>query len=129
MTSVSAGHIILTPTQPVGSGRPLRESSPGPPHQESGALQTELPRPPLPHRKLCPNINSVEIVFGTCDSCRNSFCSMSLMVCHGVVVTILYKGPNPCGAGQSPEVGWRRCLLRDQIPGPCPGGEDKVLSP
>ena len=23
MTSVSAGHIILTPTQPVGSGRPL----------------------------------------------------------------------------------------------------------
>ena len=24
MTSVSAGHIILTPTQPVGSGRPLR---------------------------------------------------------------------------------------------------------
>ena len=46
MTSVSAGHIILTPTQPVGSGRPLRESSPGPPHQESGALPTELPRPP-----------------------------------------------------------------------------------
>ena len=37
MTSVSAGHIIslLTPTQPVGSGRPLRESNPGPPHQES----------------------------------------------------------------------------------------------
>ena len=24
MTSVSAGHIILTPTQPVGSGRPQR---------------------------------------------------------------------------------------------------------
>ena len=38
MTSVSAGHIILTPTQPVGSGRPQRESSPGPPHQESRAL-------------------------------------------------------------------------------------------
>ena len=34
MTSVSAGHIILTPTQPVGSGRPQRESNPGPPHQE-----------------------------------------------------------------------------------------------
>ena len=29
MTSVSAGHIILTPTQPVGSARPQRESNPG----------------------------------------------------------------------------------------------------
>ena len=29
MTSVSAGHIILTPTQPVGSGRPQWESNPG----------------------------------------------------------------------------------------------------
>ena len=38
MTSVSAGHIILTPTQPVGSGRPQRESNPGPPHQESRAV-------------------------------------------------------------------------------------------
>ena len=47
MTSVSAGHIILTPTQPVGSGRPQRESNPGPPHQEPRALPTELPRPPL----------------------------------------------------------------------------------
>ena len=46
MTSVSAGHIILTPTQPVGSGRPQRESNPGPPHQESRALPTELPRSP-----------------------------------------------------------------------------------
>ena len=45
MTSVSAGHIILTPTQTVGSGRPQRESNPGPPHQESRALPTELPRP------------------------------------------------------------------------------------
>ena len=48
MTSVSAGHVILTPTQPVGSGRPQRESNPGPPHQESRALPTELPPPPLP---------------------------------------------------------------------------------
>ena len=47
MTSVSAGHIILTPTQPVGSGRPQRESNPGPPHQESRALPTELPGPPV----------------------------------------------------------------------------------
>ena len=47
MTSVSAGHIILTPTQTVGSGRPQRGSNPGPPRQESRALPTELPRPPL----------------------------------------------------------------------------------
>ena len=46
MTYVSAGHIILTPTQPVGSGRPQRGSNPGPPNQESRALPTELPRPP-----------------------------------------------------------------------------------
>ena len=38
MTSVSAGHIIQTPTQPVGSGRPQRDSNPGTPHQESRAL-------------------------------------------------------------------------------------------
>ena len=46
MTSVSAGHIILTSTQPVESGRPQQESNPGPPHQESRALPSELPRPP-----------------------------------------------------------------------------------
>ena len=38
MTSVSAGHIRLTLTQPVGSGRPQRGSNPGPSHQESRAL-------------------------------------------------------------------------------------------
>ena len=48
MTSVSAGHIILTLTQPVGSGRPQWESNPGPPHQKSRALPTELPPPPPP---------------------------------------------------------------------------------
>ena len=46
MTSVSAGHIILTPTEPVGSGRSQRESNPGPFHKESRALPTELPPPP-----------------------------------------------------------------------------------
>ena len=51
MVSVSAGHIILTPTQPVGSGRPQRESNPGPPHQESRALPTKLPHPPLKGRE------------------------------------------------------------------------------
>ena len=40
MTSVSAGHIILT----VGSGRPQRGSNPRPPRQESRAVPTELPR-------------------------------------------------------------------------------------
>ena len=47
MTSVSADHIILTPTQPVGSARPQRESNPRPTHQESRALPTELLRPPI----------------------------------------------------------------------------------
>ena len=46
MTSVSAGHIIQTPTQPVGSGRPQRESNPGPPHQESRALPQSYRAPP-----------------------------------------------------------------------------------
>ena len=46
ITSASVGHIILTPTQPVGNGRLQRESNPRPPHQESRALPTELPRPP-----------------------------------------------------------------------------------
>ena len=45
MTSVSAGHIIQTPTQPVGSGRPQRESNPGPPQQESRALPQSYPPP------------------------------------------------------------------------------------
>ena len=48
MTSVSAGHIILTPTQPVGSGWPQRGSNSRPPHQESRALSTELPHLPPP---------------------------------------------------------------------------------
>ena len=45
MTSISAGHIILTPTQQKGSGRPKRDSTPGPSHRESRAVPTELPRP------------------------------------------------------------------------------------
>ena len=45
MTSVSAGLIILTPTQRIGSGGSHRGSNPGPSHQESCALPTELPRP------------------------------------------------------------------------------------
>ena len=55
MTSVSAGHIILTPTQPVGSGRPQREWNPGPPHQESRALLTELPGPQKKKKKKKKN--------------------------------------------------------------------------
>ena len=38
MTSFSAGHIRLTPTQPVGSGWSQRGSNPRPPHRESRAL-------------------------------------------------------------------------------------------
>ena len=55
MTSISAGHIILTPTQPVGSGRPQQELNLGPPHQESRALPTELPRPSPRRRKTALN--------------------------------------------------------------------------
>ena len=40
MTFVSAGHIVLTPTQPVDIGRLQRESNPRPPHQESRAPVT-----------------------------------------------------------------------------------------
>ena len=46
MTSLSAGHITLTPTQLVGSGWPQRESNPGHSHQELRTLPTELLRPP-----------------------------------------------------------------------------------
>ena len=55
MTSVSARHIILTPTQPVGSGQPQRGSNPVPPDQRSRALSTELlppPPPPPPRNRL-----------------------------------------------------------------------------
>ena len=44
MTSVSADHIILTPTQPIGRGRP-QGPNPGPPDQESRAIPTEQPLP------------------------------------------------------------------------------------
>ena len=61
MTSVSASHIILTPTQPEGSGRPQYKSNAGP-HQGSRALPTELPRPlslsPL-HSKNAVSLNKV----------------------------------------------------------------------
>ena len=51
MIFVLTGHIILTPTQPVESGWPHRESNPGPLYQESRALTTELPRPPIERQK------------------------------------------------------------------------------
>ena len=59
MTSVSAGHIILTLTQPEGSGRPQRGSNPEPHHQESRALPTELPpRPPVKTDGLPGNVDA-----------------------------------------------------------------------
>ena len=48
MTSVSAGHVILTTTKAVGSGRPQQEPNQGSLHQEPRALPTELPPPPPP---------------------------------------------------------------------------------
>ena len=47
MSFVSAGHIILTPTQPVRRGRPQRGSNPGHPQLDSRALTTDLPPPIL----------------------------------------------------------------------------------
>ena len=57
MTSVSAGPIMLTPTQPVGSGRTQRESNPWPPHQDLHALPTELPRPPSAYKVTIKNVH------------------------------------------------------------------------
>ena len=48
MTSVSAGHIILTPTEPVGSGRPQREFEPGASSPGVVRSTAELPPPPPP---------------------------------------------------------------------------------
>ena len=45
MTSLSASQIILTPTQPVGSGWPQREYNPEPPHQKSRTLPTDYRAP------------------------------------------------------------------------------------
>ena len=52
MTIITAGHIIMTRTQPVGRGRPQRGLKPGPSHQESCALPTELSRPQMDSKKL-----------------------------------------------------------------------------
>ena len=41
MTSVSAGHIIITSNQSVRRGRPERRSKPRPPDKKSQALSTE----------------------------------------------------------------------------------------
>ena len=60
MTSVSASHITLTPTQPVGNRRPQRELNQGPPHQEWSALLTEIPPPPPP-----PSYAGVKIIVKT----------------------------------------------------------------
>ena len=48
MTSVLAGHIILTSNQPVGSRHLEQNSNPPPRDQELLTLPTELLRPPLP---------------------------------------------------------------------------------
>ena len=57
MTSVSASHIILTPTQPEGSGLLQWESNPGPPHQESHSI-----RYPLSYCAPCPMAASSKVL-------------------------------------------------------------------
>ena len=69
MTSLSAGHIILKPTQPVGSGRPQRGLNPGPPHQYLRALSSELTRPPLlrSYKDINTDATKTEIYFSGTD--------------------------------------------------------------
>ena len=52
MTSVTDGHIILAPTQPVGSGRWRRESNPWPPDKKSRLYRLSYCSPPLPPAPL-----------------------------------------------------------------------------
>ena len=80
MTFVSAGHIILTPIQPVGSGRSQRKSNAGRPHQKFCALPTELPRSlfmgqiscklPETKRNCCTEGDLFLILVDACDAER-----------------------------------------------------------
>ena len=58
MTSVSAGHIIQTPTQPVRSGRP-QGIEPGTSSPGVARSTAELPRPPN-NEYNCNNHNDAE---------------------------------------------------------------------
>ena len=60
MTSVSAGHIILTPTQPVGSGRPEQGSNPRPPDVKWCALPIEPPRSAAETAKTVTDLSRYE---------------------------------------------------------------------
>ena len=85
MTSVSAGHISLTPIQPVGSGRPVWGSNPRPPDRKLRALSTEIPSYNLYfHRDLQGNTKYKPTV----PSARTEhpkehrkYCSVLLIVC------------------------------------------------
>ena len=73
MTSVSASHIILKPTQTVGSVLPQQELNPGPPKQGSRALTTEQPRPQHVSLKHYPTIyawHEQGIEISPCTGCR-----------------------------------------------------------
>ena len=50
MTFVSVGHIILTPTQPVGRGRPQRKSNARPPTRSRALYRLSYRAPPPPPR-------------------------------------------------------------------------------
>ena len=89
MTSISAGHIILTPTQPVGSGRPQRGSNPGPPDQESRALPTELPRPPTGVRGNDDDDRPLGTIAIKCDS-KLCFLFFSHQMVTFIDITCLY---------------------------------------
>ena len=81
MTSVSAGHIKLTLTQPVGSGPPQRELNLGTPDQESCPLLTELSRLPI-RSQLESNTNTAELVVCLVDT------EFDLKYCFGMAVNM-----------------------------------------
>ena len=69
MTSVSASHIILTPTQPVGSGRPQRGSNPAPPSR-SRALYRLIYRAPKGRYSKTERQGEIETPIQRAEKCR-----------------------------------------------------------
>ena len=85
----SAGHIILTPTQTVGSRRPLRGSNSGPPHQESGALpQDQIMNAPCQVSHGSPVILLLAFLFSL--SLPLHFCTPSFSCLVNIFIVIAF---------------------------------------
>ena len=61
MTSILAVHIILTPTQPVGSRRQQQGSIPRPLDQKSRALPSEIPQPHFSRSSVLRQCNAFRL--------------------------------------------------------------------